>query len=206
MNKAVDGRRMGRQLSELLPGPMSTDMAVRIPVIWGTDAVHGHNNVRGATLFPHNIGLGAANDPDLIRRIGRATAQQVRATGITWVFAPTSPSAEPPLGPDLRELFQRPRDRRPLRRRRWSRACRASWLDRRSVVATAKHYLGDGGTFDGVDQGETRATRADMIRTHGAGYYAALDAGVQTVMASYNSWNDRPTGTDYGKMHGSREL
>src|SRR5437588_644980 len=67
---------------------MSTDMKVKVPVIWGTDAVHGHNNVYGATLFPHNIGLGAAHDPQLIERIGRATAEQVRATGITWTFAP----------------------------------------------------------------------------------------------------------------------
>ena len=68
---------------------MATDMRVKVPVIWGTDAVHGHSNVYGATLFPHNIGLGAANDPALIERIGRATAEQVRATGITWTFAPT---------------------------------------------------------------------------------------------------------------------
>ena len=68
---------------------MSTDMKVPVPIIWGTDAVHGHNNVRGATLFPHNIGLGAANDPALVRDIGAATARAVRATGIQWVFAPT---------------------------------------------------------------------------------------------------------------------
>jgi len=68
---------------------MSTDMKVKVPVIWGTDAVHGHNNVFGATLYPHNIGLGAAHDAELMRRIGRATAEQVRATGITWAFAPT---------------------------------------------------------------------------------------------------------------------
>src|SRR3954471_24716485 len=68
---------------------MSNDMKVKVPVIWGTDAVHGHNNVYGATLFPHNIGLGAAHDPALIERIGHATAEQVRATGITWTFAPT---------------------------------------------------------------------------------------------------------------------
>jgi beta-glucosidase len=68
---------------------MSTDMAVKVPVIWGTDAVHGHNNIYGATLFPHNIGLGAAHDPELMRKIGHATAEQVRATGITWAFAPT---------------------------------------------------------------------------------------------------------------------
>ena len=74
---------------EFYKASMSTDMTVKIPVIWGTDAVHGHNNIYGATLFPHNIGLGSAHDPQLMQRIGRATAAQVRATGITWAFAPT---------------------------------------------------------------------------------------------------------------------
>ena len=185
---------------------LRTDMAVQIPLIWGTDAVHGHSNVSGATLFPHNIGLGAANDPDLVERIGRATAQQVRATGITWVFAPTLAVGE---------------------NRRWGRSYESYSSDPAlvaryatalvhglqgeltgdgDVVATAKHYLGDGGTFNGQDQGENRATRDHMIAAHGAGYYTALDAGVQTVMASYNSWNDVAAGRDYGKMHGSREL
>lgn len=185
---------------------MSTDMPVQVPVIWGTDAVHGHNNVMGATLFPHNIGLGAAHDPDLIERIGRATAKQVRATGISWVFAPTLAVGE---------------------NRRWGRTYE-SWSSDPAivatysaamvhglqggltgdgdVVATAKHYMGDGGTFDGVDQGENRSTRQAMITRHGAGYYPALDAGVQTVMVSYNSWNDVAAGVDHGKMHGSREM
>ena len=185
---------------------LATDMAVKIPLIWGTDAVHGHNNVSGATLFPHNIGLGAAHDPDLIERIGRATARQVRATGITWVFAPTLAVGE---------------------NRRWGRTYESYSSDPRQVaeygealvrglqgdltgdgdvVATAKHYMGDGGTYNGQDQGETRATRAEMINRHGAGYYSAIEAGVQTVMASYSSWNDVAAGHDYGKMHGSREM
>ena len=86
---------------------MSTDMPVKIPVIWGTDAVHGHNNVHGATLFPHNIGLGAAHDPQLLIRIGRATARAVRATGITWVFAPAVAVAEIDAG-DGRTKATRP--------------------------------------------------------------------------------------------------
>ena len=185
---------------------LRTDMATPIPLIWGTDAVHGHNNVSGATLFPHNIGLGAAHDPDLIERIGRATARQVRATGITWVFAPTLAVGE---------------------NRRWGRSYE-SWSSDPAevaaygealvrglqgdlqgdgdVVATAKHYMGDGGTFNGQDQGENRSSRAQMITRHGAGYYTAIEAGVQTVMASYSSWNDVAAGRDYGKMHGSREM
>ncbi|WP_299172004.1 glycoside hydrolase family 3 protein [uncultured Brevundimonas sp.] len=185
---------------------MRTDMAVQIPLIWGTDAVHGHNNVSGATLFPHNIGLGAAHDPELIERIGRATARQVRATGITWVFAPTlavgenrrwgrtyeSYSSDPRLVSEYSEALVR--------------GLQGDLTGDGDVVATAKHFMGDGGTFNGQDQGETRSTRAQMITRHGAGYYTAIEAGVQTVMASYSSWNDVAAGHDYGKIHGSREL
>jgi len=185
---------------------LRTDMTVRIPLIWGTDAVHGHNNVSGATLFPHNIGLGAAHDPELIERIGRATARQVRATGITWVFAPTlavgenrrwgrtyeSWSSDPQLVAEYGEALVR--------------GLQGDLTGDGDVVATAKHYMGDGGTFDGQDQGENRSTRAQMITRHGAGYYTTIEAGVQTVMASYSSWNDVAAGRDYGKMHGSREM
>lgn len=185
---------------------MSTDMAVQIPVIWGTDAVHGHGNVASATLFPHNIGLGAARDPDLIQRIGRATAKQVRATGISWVFAPTLAIGENRRWGRTYESYSSD----PAIVASYSRALvhglQGGLTGDGDVVATAKHYLGDGGTFDGVDQGENRAARTHMIQVHGAGYYPALDAGVQTVMVSYSSWNDTAAGKDYGKMHGSREL
>ncbi|WP_423602414.1 glycoside hydrolase family 3 protein [Sphingomonas sp. MS122] len=185
---------------------MSTDMAVQIPVIWGTDAVHGHGNVAGATLFPHNIGLGAARDPDLIQRIGRATARQVRATGISWVFAPTLAVGENRRWGRTYESYSSD----PAIVAAYSRALvhglQGGLTGDGDVVATAKHYLGDGGTFDGVDQGENRATRTHMIQVHGAGYYPALKAGVQTVMVSYSSWNDVAAGNDYGKMHGSRAL
>lgn len=206
MDKAATVQEWAALSNRYYLASVSTDMPTQIPVIWGTDAVHGHNNVAGATLFPHNIGLGAAHDPALVERIGRATARQARATGITWVFAPTLAVGE---------------------NRRWGRTYESYSSDpaivgqyadamvrglqggldgEGDVVATAKHFMGDGGTFNGIDQGETRATRQEMITRHGAGYYAALDAGVQTVMASYNSWNDVQAGEDYGKMHGSREL
>lgn len=185
---------------------MSTDMAVQIPVIWGTDAVHGHGNVAGATLFPHNIGLGAARDPDLIERIGRATAKQVRATGISWVFAPTLAVGENRRWGRTYESYSSD----PAIVAAYSRALvhglQGGLTGDGDVVATAKHYLGDGGTFDGVDQGENRAARTHMIQVHGAGYYPALKAGVQTVMVSYSSWNDTAAGKNYGKMHGNREL
>src|SRR3954451_25108387 len=174
---------------------MSTDMNVKVPVIWGTDAVHGHNNVYGATLFPHNIGLGAMHNPALMRRIGRATAQQVRATGITWTFAPTlavvqnprwgrtyeSYSSDPALGHSYAVAM--------------GRGLQGQLGSSTSVLATAKHYLGDGGTFHGVDQGETRTSEANLIRTHAAGYYGALQAKVQTAMDKH-----------WGKMHGNAYL
>ena len=185
---------------------MSTDMAVKVPVIWGTDAVHGHNNVYGATLFPHNIGLGAAHDPKLIEEIGRATAEQVRATGITWAFAPTLAVVQNPRWGRTYESYSSD----PELVRRYA-AAMVSGLQGQlgtptSVLATAKHWLGDGGTFHGVDQGETRTSEANLARVHGAGYTAALDAGVQTVMISYSSFTDTASGRAWGKMHGNPHL
>ncbi|WP_447725750.1 glycoside hydrolase family 3 protein [Sphingomonas koreensis] len=185
---------------------MSTDMEVQIPVIWGTDAVHGHGNVAGATLFPHNIGLGAAHDPGLIERIGRATAKQVRATGITWVFAPTLALGQNRRWGRTYESYSSDPAIIASYARAMVKGLQGGLSGDGDVVATAKHYIGDGGTFEGVDQGESRSARRHMIQVQGAGYYPALDAGVQTVMASYNSWNDVAAGKDYGKMHGSREM
>lgn len=185
---------------------MATDMAVKIPLLWGTDAVHGHNNVSGASIFPHNIGLGAANDPALIERIGRATARQVRATGITWAFAPTLAIGENRRWGRTYESWSSD----PALVRRYGeamvRGLQGGLSGDGDVLATAKHYLGDGGTFNGVDQGQTRATREDLLTRHGAGYHGALDAGVQTVMISYSSWYDAGTGQDQGKMHGNSDL
>ena len=185
---------------------LATDMAVRIPLLWGTDAVHGHNNVSGATIFPHNIGLGAANDPELIERIGRATARQVRATGITWAFAPTLAVGQNRRWGRTYESWSSD----PTLVRRYGeamvRGLQGELTGDGDVLASAKHYLGDGGTFNGVDQGQTRATREDLLGRHGAGYLGALDADVQTVMISYSSWYDTAAGQDHGKMHGNRDL
>lgn len=166
---------------------------VGIPVIWGTDAVHGHSNVIGATLFPHNIGLGAARDPDLIERIGAATAAEIRVTGQEWTFAPT---------------LTVPQDYR------WGRAYEgyssdpalvASYAGRMivglqgqpnsgpllkglHVLASTKHFLADGGTFEGRDQGDARISEEALRDIHGRPYGPAIDAGVLTVMASFSSW------------------
>ena len=185
---------------------MSTDMKVKVPVIWGTDAVHGHNNVYGATLFPHNIGLGAAHDPALIEKVGRATAEQVRATGISWAFAPTLAVVQNPRWGRTYESYSSD----PALVRAYGeamvRGLQGKLGSPTSVLATAKHWVGDGGTFHGKDQGETRTTEANLYRTHAAGYYGALKANVQTVMVSYSSFTDTATGKSWGKMHGNRHL
>ena len=169
-----------------------------IPILYGVDAIHGHNNVRGATVFPHNIGLGAAGDPDLVERIARVTAIEVLATGVDWTFAPTLAvvrddrwgrayegySEDPEIvarfaGPMVRGL--------------------QGDLGPDAVVACAKHWVGDGGTLGGVDQGETVAEERELRRLHVEPYRRAVEAGVLTVMASYSSWNGV-------KCHGHRYL
>ena len=175
---------------------MRTDMAVKVPVIWGTDAVHGNNNVFGMTLFPHNIGLGAAGDPALVERIGAAVARQVRATGIDWTFAPTVAVVRDDRWGRTYEGFSEDPAIVAAYAGRYVTGLQGRFdpAGRPTIVATAKHYLGDGGTDSGVDQGENKADVADLLRLHGAGYVSAIGAGVQTVMASFNSWTF--TGTD----------
>ena len=169
---------------------MRTDLAVKVPVIWGSDAVHGHNNVYGTTLFPHNIGLGAAGDPELVERIGAAVARQVRATGIDWTFAPTVAVVRDDRWGRTYEGFSEDPAIVAAYAGRYVTGLQGRFdpAGRPTVVATAKHYLGDGGTDMGVDQGENKAGVADLLRIHGAGYVSAIGAGVQTVMASFNSW------------------
>ncbi len=160
-----------------------------IPLLYGTDAVHGHNNLYGATIFPHNIGLGATGDPDLVHRIGEATALEMVGTGVRWNFAPCLCV---------------------VRNDRWGRTYEsfgeipelpgqmttiidglqgASLADPTSVLATAKHYLGDGGTTGGVDQGDTQISEAELRAIHLPPFREAVDRGVGSVMISFSSWN-----------------
>ena len=190
----------------------------RIPFMWATDAVHGHNNVYRATVFPHNIGLGAANDPELIKRIGEATAEEISATGLDWTFAPTVAS---------------PRDYR------WGRVYEGYSEDpeiiyqyagkmveglqggagglkgQTHVISNVKHWVGDGGTLNGVDRGENHYTEEYLRNIMATGYFSGLDAGAQVVMSSFNSWHnaanydqnetgDRPVYNH--KLHGSKYL
>jgi beta-glucosidase len=185
---------------------MSTDMAIKVPVVWGIDAMHGNSNVFGATLFPHNIGLGAAHNRQLVRKMAAATAQAVRATGINWVFAPTVAVVRDDRWGRTYESFSEDSALVSEYAGEYVRGLQGSFRSDANVIATAKHFIGDGGTDQGKDQGVTRASAAQMINMHGQGYYTALAAGAQTVMASFNSWNDVAAGVDYGKVHGSKAM
>lgn len=171
---------------------------VPVPIIYGVDAIHGHNNVLGSTIFPHNIGLGAAGDPELARRIARATALEVLATGVDWTFAPTlavardnrwgrtyescseDPSLVARIGPAVVEGLQ-------------------GDLGDDGIAACVKHFVGDGGTSEGIEQGDTRVDEAELRRVHVAPYLPAIAAGTLTVMVSFNSWNGE-------KCHGHKGL
>ncbi len=176
---------------------------VAIPTMWGTDAVHGHNNVIGATIFPHNIGLGAANNPALIEQIAEATAREVMATGIDWVFAPTvAVVRDDRWGRTYESYSENPdivRDYAAAIVRGLQGAADQDFLSERRVISTVKHFVGDGGTTGGVDQGNTEVSEEELFRIHAQGYVGGLEAGAQTVMASFNSWNG-------SKIHGDRYL
>lgn len=179
----------------------TSDSGVGIPIIWGTDAVHGHSNIVGATLFPHNIGLGAANDPELIRRIGEITALEIRATGQDWTFAPTLAVVQNDTWGRTYEGYSEHPDivarlSGPMVEGLQGEAGSDDLLGPDHIVATAKHWVGDGGTDRGIDQGDNRSSEAEMRDIHAAGYPPAIAAGVQTVMASFNSWHGV-------KMHGN---
>ncbi len=182
----------------------TSDGGVGIPVIWGVDAVHGHNNVMGATIFPHNIGLGAARNPDLVRRIGEITAREVRATGLDWNFGPTVAVARDDRWGRTYESYSEDPEIVTLYAQALVEGLQGAvgspeFLGEERVIATAKHFLGDGGTFEGRDQGDTRASEEELRDLHGAPYIAALDAGAQAVMASFSSWHGR-------KLHGHAGL
>ncbi|KAA8516875.1 hypothetical protein F0562_017307 [Nyssa sinensis] len=194
-------------VNDFQKGSLSTRLG--IPMIYGIDAVHGHNNVYKATIFPHNVGLGATRDPELVKKIGAATALEVRATGIPYVFAPCIAVCRDP---------------------RWGR-CYESYSEDHKIVqamteiipglqgevpanspkgvpfvggkikvaACAKHYLGDGGTTEGINENNTVISRHGLLSIHMPAYYNSIIKGVATVMISYSSWNGI-------KMHANHEL
>jgi beta-glucosidase len=174
-----------------------------IPTMWGTDAVHGHNNVVGATLFPHNIGLGAANNPDLIEKIAEITATEVMVTGIDWVFAPTVAVVRDDRWGRTYEGYSEDPDIV----RTYSASivkglqghANEDFLGNKRVISTVKHFIGDGGTQYGDDQGDNLVSEQELFTIHAQGYVGGLTAGAQSVMASFNSWNG-------DKVHGHKYL
>ena len=167
-----------------------------IPLIYGVDAVHGHNNVNGATMFPHNIGLGATRDPALVQSIGRAVAEEVSGTGIDWDFAPCLCVARNDRWGRTYESFGERPDLVSSMATIITGLQGSSLAASGSVMATAKHYMGDGGTTGGVDQGNTQLSEADLRAIHLPPFQAAVQRGVGAVMISFSSWNGV-------KMHGN---
>ena len=165
-----------------------------IPILFGVDAVHGHNNAKGATIFPHNIGLGAADDPQLVADIARATAREILATGLEWNFAPVLAVVGNCQWGRTYESFGGDPQRVAELGLHYVTA-----LQDEGVMGCAKHWVGDGGTNHGMDQGDTALDRETFEAVHVAPYYPALKAGVQAVMVSFNSWNGE-------KCHGHRFL
>ncbi|HVW69285.1 MAG TPA: glycoside hydrolase family 3 protein, partial [Steroidobacteraceae bacterium] len=171
-----------------------------VPTLWGVDAVHGHNNIVGATIFPHNSGLGAARDPKLLTRIGEITAREVRATGLDWTFAPTLAVAQDIRWGRSYESYSE----NPQLVREYAGAIvlglqgtpnTPEFLDASHVLATPKHFVGDGGT-GGRDQGDNLSSELELRDIHAAGYPAAIGAGAQTVMASFSSWHGTKLSAD----------
>ncbi|XP_030451079.1 uncharacterized protein LOC115673134 isoform X2 [Syzygium oleosum] len=180
-----------------------------IPMIYGIDAVHGHNNVYNATIFPHNIGLGATRDPDLVKKIGAATALEVRATGIPYVFAPCIAVCRDPRWGRCYESYS---ENEEIVRQMTeiipglqgdipsgSRKGVPYVGGKNKVAACAKHFVGDGGTTKGINEYNTVVDMHGLLSIHMPAYTDAIIKGVQTVMVSYSSWNGE-------KMHANRDL
>ncbi|CAA2969976.1 lysosomal beta glucosidase-like [Olea europaea subsp. europaea] len=194
-------------VNEFQKGSLSTRLG--IPMIYGIDAVHGHGNVYKATLFPHNVGLGATMDPELVKKIGSATALEVRATGIPYVFAPCvavcrdprwgrcyeSYSEDPKVVQAMTDIITGLQGDLPANFRKGVPYV----AGKEKVAACAKHYVGDGGTTKGINENNTETSKHELLSIHMPGYYNSIIKGVTTVMISYSSWNGI-------KMHTNRDM
>lgn len=169
-----------------------------IPIIFGADAIHGHNNLREATIFPHNIGLGAANDPALIKEIAIITRKEVLASGLDWVFAPNLAVAKNEQWGRFYESFSQSPE---LTNKYVGNIITGlqNTLHTEGVIACAKHWVGDGATSHGIDQGDAKISWQELNENHISPYITAIKSGVMTVMASFNSWNG-------DKCHGHKFL
>ncbi|RDX63117.1 hypothetical protein CR513_58491, partial [Mucuna pruriens] len=212
-------------VNDFQKGALSTRLG--IPMIYGIDAVHGHNNVYNATIFPHNVGLGATRDPKLVKEIGEATALEVRATGIQYVFAPCiavcrdprwgrcyeSYSEDHKVVQAMTEIIPGLQGDIPANSPKGVPFVAgndqfvlvlmfdilAFVLNRKKVAACAKHYVGDGGTTKGINENNTIISRHGLLSIHMPAYYNSIIKGVSTIMVSYSSWNGQ-------KMHANHDL
>ncbi|KAI3409504.1 Beta-glucosidase [Psidium guajava] len=194
-------------VNEFQRGALSTRLG--IPMIYGIDAVHGHNNVYKATVFPHNVGLGVTRDPQLVKKIGAATALEVRATGIPYVFAPCiavcrdprwgrcyeSYSEDPAIVKAMTEIISGLQGEIPP----GSRKGVPFVAGKQNVASCAKHYVGDGGTTKGINENNTVIDFHGLLSIHMQGYFSAVIKGVSTIMISFSSWNGV-------KMHANHDL
>ncbi|KAI3461218.1 hypothetical protein Pfo_017881 [Paulownia fortunei] len=194
-------------VNDLQKGALSTRLG--IPMIYGIDAIHGHNNVYNATVFPHNVGVGVTRDPALVKRIGAATALEVRATGIPYNFAPCiSVCRDPRWGRCYESYSEEPKIVRAMTEiipglqgdiPSGSRKGVPFVAGKTKVAACAKHFVGDGGTVKGIDENNTVIDFHGLLSIHMPPYLDSIIKGVATVMVSYSSWNGK-------KMHANRDL
>ena len=172
---------------------------LKIPLLYGIDAVHGHNNVDGAVIFPHDIGMGATHNPKLAARAARVTAEEVAGTGIHWAFGPCVAVAQDIRWGRTYESFSDDPAQVSELGAAQVRAMQTPLANGFTVLACPKHFLGDGGTTSGVDQGNTVCDETTMRKMFLPPYRAAVDAGAKSIMVSFSSWNGK-------KMHGNKYL
>jgi beta-glucosidase len=210
MNKKATLADWVKLSDDYFKASLATDLKTPIPLIWGIDAVHGNNNIYGATLYPHNIGLGAARDPQLVKEIAAATAKSVRAGGINWAFAPTVAVVQNPRWGRTYESYSSNPDLVKIYAKYYTEGLQGDLKDPANVVGSVKHFLGDGGTFDGVNEGKNFSSESELINLHAQGYYGALSSGMQTVMITYSEWNNddaaKHSNSPKGKIHGNQYL
>ena len=179
---------------------------LKIPLIYGIDAVHGHNNVFGATMFPHNIGLGCANDKLLVQKIAAATAEEVKATGLDWTFAPCVAVAQDERWGRTYESFSEDSDIVTELGVASTIGYQGRTLNKNSLLACAKHFVGDGNTVFGtgtnwykIDRGDVLLEEEELRSKYIKPFKESIKAGVGSIMISYNSWKGK-------KLHGHKYL
>ena len=179
---------------------------LKIPLIYGIDAVHGHNNVFGATMFPHNIGLGCANDKLLVQKIAAATADEVKATGLDWTFAPCVAVAQDERWGRTYESFSEDSDIVTELGVASTIGYQGRTLNKNSLLACAKHFVGDGNTVFGtgtnwykIDRGDVLLEEEELRSKYIKPFKESIKAGVGSIMISYNSWKGK-------KLHGHKYL